>query len=127
MLASIKAAAALRSRVPRAFHSSRGPLLSLSAVSTSIQEEEQYLAAIAERFQEAPEAAAKSLADSLSSQHRGILLETLGSEAQRVPRGYVDKLFREADTNAPLQHLDKYGVIISTLDHVSLGISRALL
>ena len=83
-------------------------LCSVSAMSTTIQQEEQYLATVAERFQEAPESAAKSLADSLSNQHRAILLEALGSEAQRAPRDYVDKLFKEADTSAPLQQLDKY-------------------
>jgi len=74
---------------------------------SGLREEEQYLAAVADRFHAAPESAAKLLADSLSSQHRALLLQALGNEAQRVPRAYADKLFREADTDAPLQQLDK--------------------
>lgn len=119
MLAGIKGAAGCRSRVLQAANAIHGRCFSLSAVSTSIQEEEQYLAAVAERFQEAPETAAKSLADSLSSQHRAILLEALGSEAQRVPKEYADKLFKEADTTAPLQQLDKYEMIIRLLEYLA--------
>ena len=119
MLASIKAAAACRSQFSQVACSSLGRSLSLSAVSTSIQEEEQYLAAVAERFQESPETAARSLADSLSSQHRVILLEALGSEAQRVPKEYADKLFKEVDTSAPLQQLDKYEMITWLLAHLA--------
>ena len=106
--ASVKAAAAFRLRslpIPQALH---GHIYSMSAMCTSTQQEQQYLAAFAERFQEAPETAAKSLVDSLSSQHRSILLEALGSEAKGVPKAYLDKLFRDADTSAPLQQLDKY-------------------
>ena len=106
--ASFQAAAAFRSRSLPISQSLHGHIHSVSAVSISPQQEQQYLAAFAERFQEAPETAAKSLVDSLSTQHRSILLEALGSEAKGVPKAYLDKLFQEADTSAPLQQLDKY-------------------
>lgn len=105
--ASVKAAAAFRLRslpIPQSLHGH----YSVSAMCTSTQQEQHYLAAFAERFQEAPETAAKSLVDSLSSQHRSVLLEALGSEAKGVSKAYLDKLFQEADTSAPLQQLDKY-------------------
>lgn len=108
--ASVKAAAAFRFRSLPIFQSLNGHCDPVSAMSTSTQQEQQYLAALAERFQEAPETAAKSLVDSLSSQHRSILLEALGSEAKSVSKAYLDKLFQEADTSAPLQQLDKYVV-----------------
>lgn len=107
MLCQIKAATALRTRLPQLVELSGRRVYSVSGLTSGLREEEQYLAAIVDRFHAAPESAAKSLADSLSSHHRAVLLQALGSEAQRVPRAYVDKLFREADTNAPLQQLDK--------------------
>lgn len=105
MLSRVKAAAKLQARllVDRPGHRT----YSLSGISSGLREEEQYLAAVADRFHASPESAAKSLADSLSTQHRAVLLQALGSEAQRVPRAYADKLFREADTDKPLQQLDK--------------------
>lgn len=106
--ASVKAAAAFRFRSLPISQSLYGHSYSVAAMSTCTQQEQQYLAAFAERFQEAPETAAKSLVDSLSTQHRSILLEALGSEAKSVPKAYLDKLFQEADTSAPLQQLDKY-------------------
>lgn len=77
-------------------------------MSTTTHQEESYLAAVTERFHKSPESAAKSLADSLSNQHRVILLEALGNKAAGAPKDYLDKLFREVDTSAPLQQLDKY-------------------
>ncbi|KAL3160846.1 hypothetical protein ABBQ38_009250 [Trebouxia sp. C0009 RCD-2024] len=76
-------------------------------MSTTTQQEELYLAAVTERFRNAPASAARSLADSLSNQQRAILLEALGSKAASAPRDYLDKLFQEVDTSAPLQQLDK--------------------
>lgn len=90
---------------------------------TSTQQKEQYLAAVAERFQEAPETAAKSLVDSLSCQHRSILLEALGSQANGIPRAYVDKLFQEADKNPPLQQLDKYACTVSCCLFLATGVT----
>lgn len=81
--------------------------LSLSATSSGLRDEEQYFAAIADRFHADADAAANSLANSLSSQHRAVLLKALGSEAQPVLTEYAHRLFRDADTGAPLQHLDK--------------------
>lgn len=110
--ASVEAAAAFRIRSLPIYRSLQG-LCSVSAMCTSTQQKEQYLAAVAEKFQEAPETAAKSLVASLSCQHRSILLEALGSQADGIPRAYVNKLFQEADTNAPLQQLDKYACTVS--------------
>ncbi len=107
MLSRIRAAAHLQTRVSKLVEQSGRRTYSLSSLNSNLREEELYLAAIADRFHAAPESAAKSLADSLSSQHRAVLLQALGSEAQRVPKEYADKLFREADTEAPLQQLDK--------------------
>ena len=106
--ASVKVAAAFSSRSLPISQSLYGRIHTVSTMSTSTQQDQHYLAAFAERFQEAPETAAKSLVDSLSSQHRSILLEALGSEAKGVPQAYLDKLFQQADTSAPLQQLDKY-------------------
>lgn len=80
-------------------------------MSTTAQQEELYLAAVTERFKDAPQSAARSLADSLNNQQRAILLEALGNKAASAPREYLDKLFREVDTSAPLQQLDKYACI----------------
>ena len=84
---------------------------SLSTMSTTTQQEELYLATVTERFHQAPESAARSLADSLSNQQRAILLKALGNKAADAPRDYLDKLFQEVDTSAPLQQLDKYAYV----------------
>ena len=82
--------------------------LSTSTSSIGLREEQQLAAALSDRLSSrAPEAAASALVDGLSSQHRAILLKALGSDAARTPDSYVDKLFKEADTQEPLQKLDK--------------------
>lgn len=101
---AVRSHAALYPFVTRASSS----FLSTSGSSSGFREEEQLAAAIGDRLSnKAPEAAAQSLVEGLSSQHRAILLAALGSEAARVPTAYVNKLFREADTAEPLQQLDK--------------------
>lgn len=121
--ASVEAAAAFRVRSLPISRLLQGHLCSVSAMCTSTQQKEQYLAAVAERFQEAPETAAKSLVDSLSCQHRSILLEALGSQANGIPRAYVDKLFQEADKNPPLQQLDKYACTVSCCLFLATGVT----
>ncbi|DBA94721.1 TPA: hypothetical protein ACH3X1_002276 [Trebouxia sp. C0004] len=107
MLSRLRATAKLQPSLHKLVEQPGHRSFSLSGTSSGLREEEKYVAAITDRFHASPESAAKLLADSLTSQHRALLLQALGNEAQRVPRAYADKLFREADTDAPLQQLDK--------------------